>query len=272
MATDIDQANALFWNELCGSGLAAMLGIQDSSPESLAVYDKWYLDFYPYLLDRVPVRTMRGQQVLEVGLGYGTLGQKIAEAGSTYTGLDVAEKPVQMMNYRMQVQGLSGHAVQGSMLNCPFPDASFDAVVSIGCFHHTGDLQRCLDETWRVLQPGGRAFLMVYNQNSLRQWQKWPRETLRAALGDLGLGRGRSAADEAQRKAYDANLAGAAAPETVFTSIRQLKRMLRQFRRVKFHKENSDPLTVRGRTIPRTRLLSNVGRLLGLDIYFEAVK
>ena len=34
---------------------------------------------YPYLLRRVPVHTMRQKRVLEVGLGYGTLGQKIAE-------------------------------------------------------------------------------------------------------------------------------------------------------------------------------------------------
>src|SRR6185295_2793660 len=113
-----------------------------------------------------------GRRVLEVGLGYGTLGQKIVEAGAIYTGLDIAAGPVRMMQHRLSLQDLPGSVQQGSVLACPFPDESFDCVVSIGCFHHTGNARRALDETWRVLRPGGQAHLMVYNQFSLRQWLK----------------------------------------------------------------------------------------------------
>ena len=55
-------------------------------------------------------------------------------------------------------RGTPGQGRAGHMLECPLPDGSVDCVVSIGCFHHTGNLQRCIDETWRVLRPGGRAF------------------------------------------------------------------------------------------------------------------
>lgn len=68
------------------------------------------------------------------------------------------------------------------------PD-SLDYLVSIGCFHHTGDVQRCIDETYRVLKPGGRACIMVYNRFSCWQWVKWPATTFKALLHDAGLRR-----------------------------------------------------------------------------------
>ena len=76
----IDRENSAFWNELCGTIEARKLGITDSSKESLAKFDAWYLGFYPYLLPIVQPERMKGRKVLEIGLGYGTLGQQLAAA------------------------------------------------------------------------------------------------------------------------------------------------------------------------------------------------
>jgi SAM-dependent methyltransferase len=264
-----DRANAKFWDELCGTTFARQLGISDRSIESLERFDQAYMDLYPYLLKRVPVGRMQGKKVLEIGLGYGTLGQKIAEAGADYTGLDIAPGPVAMMNHRLAMQGLGGRAIQGSMLECPLTDASLDCVVSIGCFHHTGNVARCIDETWRVLKPGGYAYLMVYNAFSYRQWIKWPGHTLRAALAPAGGG----PATESQRRAYDFNSAGAAAPETVFVSRAQLRAMMARFSELSLVLENCEDLNFRGRTmLSRATLLPSLGALAGLDIYVSARK
>jgi len=268
----LNRANAEFWDELCGTSFARQLGIKDHSIESLRRFDEAYLDFYPYLLQRVPVSTMAGKSVLEVGLGYGTLGQKIIEAGADYTGLDVAQGPVDMLNLRVQIQGLSGRAIQGSMLNCPLADESVDVVVSIGCFHHTGSVERCIDETWRVLKLGGRAYFMVYNVFSYRQWLKWPKRTLHVALGRAHPA-GRPSASDAQRRAYDASTAGAAAPETAFVSTNGLRAMLTRFSDRRLWLENCDHITLRGRTlVPRRALFATLGRVAGLDIYVAATK
>lgn len=269
----IDRENAKFWNTLCGSGLAQSLGITDGSPASLKKFDDWYLDFYPYLLQHVPVGTMAGEDVLEVGLGYGTLSQQIAMAGARYNGLDIAEGPVEMVNSRFRQNGLNGKAVQGSMLQCPFPDASFDCVVSIGCFHHTGDTQKCLDETWRVLRPGGRAYLMLYNSFSLRQWKDYPLQTLRAWGREISGAKGNPQSSEAQRAHYDADMEGRAAPETQFFSVRQIESMMNRFSQVQCFKENCDDWIFNGRVLrKRADLLPTLGRWLGLDIYIQAVK
>ena len=173
----IDAANAEFWNELCGSHLATSLGIRDRSLESLRRFDEAYLDYYPYLVRYAKWPQLKGQKVLEVGLGYGTLGQKIAEAGAIYTGLDLAEGPVKMMNHRLRMQNLSGNSIRGNILNAPIQSGTLDYVISIGCFHHTGDVRGCIEQTFRVLKPGGTTILMLYNKFSYRQWLRWPKPT-----------------------------------------------------------------------------------------------
>lgn len=270
---DLTEANRRFWDELCGSALARSAGITDRTAASLAKFDEAYMAIYPYLLQRVPVADFGGLRVLEVGLGYGTLGQKIAQSCRSYTGLDIAYGPVQMMRHRLDLAGIAGEVVQGSVLEAPFPDSSFDRVVAIGCFHHTGDTQRCLDETWRLLRPGGTAHLMVYNRFSALQWKRWPGRTAAAWLTERGLGRWDTTATVEQRYHYDHDSAGAAAPETQFFSLWQLRRMLRRFSRVDLAKENFGNVAVRGRVvIPRHALLRTAGPLLGTDIYIRAEK
>ena len=113
--TEISKLNASFWDELCGSQLAKFLGIKDSSIESLKKFDDWYFDFYPYLYRHIPFENMKGKTVLDIGLGYGTVAQKLAEAGVGYMGLDIAQGPVSMANQRFAQNTLPGRAVQGSM-------------------------------------------------------------------------------------------------------------------------------------------------------------
>jgi SAM-dependent methyltransferase len=78
------------------------------------------------------------------------------------------------------LHGLRGAATQGSVLQAPFADASFERVVVIGCFHHTGDMQRAIDESCRMLRPGGRLTMMVYCGLSYRRWRLEPRGVERA--------------------------------------------------------------------------------------------
>jgi len=41
----------------------------------------------------------------------------------------------------------------------PFADASFDVVISQGAIHYAARKDRVIEEAWRVLAPGGEAFL-----------------------------------------------------------------------------------------------------------------
>ncbi|MCE5279251.1 MAG: class I SAM-dependent methyltransferase [Planctomycetaceae bacterium] len=263
----IDQQNRQFWQELCGSGLARHIGITDHSPESLRRFDAAYMDIYPYLLKHVC--GLEGRRVLEVGLGYGTLSQIIASQASFFRGLDISAAAAELVNTRLRIQGLRGEAICGSVLDIPFPEASFDVAVSIGCLHHTGNMQRAVDEIHRVLAPGGRAIIMVYNRFSLRQWKT-------RGLGLLAewfKGRPHENQQARVRAQYDASADGEAAPFTELFSRGDIRRVFSRFAEVRCRRENMDPMTRNGSVvIDRKKLLGLPARLLGLDWYITARK
>jgi SAM-dependent methyltransferase len=61
--------------------------------------------------------------------------------------------------------------LQGSVLDLPFPDASFDVVICSGVAHHTPDPDRAFRELTRVLRPGGLAFVSLYSfRHSAFEW------------------------------------------------------------------------------------------------------
>lgn len=269
--TDIDQSNASFWNDLCGSALARKLGVSDASIESLGRYDRWYFEYYPYLLPFVDVSSMAGKRVLEVGLGYGSLSQTIAESGAIYSGLDIASGPVDMVNHRLRQNRLRGRAVQGNVLRCPFDDQSFDVAVAIGSLHHTGNLSLALRELHRCVVPGGSLIFMVYNALSYRQWLRWPLFTFRHLLWSRGRSTERPTASEGQRFAYDADEKGNAAPETDFIAQAELPELLPgwQIEKVELHNVGYEgPL----RFLPRKLKLSMLDGLAGLDLYVRATR
>jgi SAM-dependent methyltransferase len=257
----VDAQNAAFWDTLCGWNLAQRAGITGRAEDDLRRFDELYLGFYPYLSGYV-AQDFGGKKVLEVGLGYGTLGELIASRNADYYGADIAEGPVAIMRRRLSWLGLpEDHAVQASVLELPFADATFDYVYSIGCLHHTGDLERSVQEVHRVLVSGGRAVVMLYNRHSLRRFRY---SVVRALHGR----RGKSLDDEL-RGIYDAHDSGEAAPHTDFVSRGEVRRLFRDFARVKIDVQNFDGYAF---GIKREWFLGNLARVVGLDLYIVADK
>jgi SAM-dependent methyltransferase len=262
----VSQRNAEFWDELCGSPLARVLDIRDASPGELVRFDAAYFALYPYLLGYFPSERVAGKRVLDVGLGYGTLAEALARRGADYHGLDIAPGPVEIVRHRLAgVPGARPEQVrQGSVLELPFPDASFDLVVSIGCLHHTGDLFGAIEEVRRVLRPGGDLVLMVYNRRSLRRLLAAPVAAVRHR------GR-RESAEEALRARYDGTADGTAPPHTDFVTAAEVRGLLHGMRGVRVDRRNIDHVRVGPRAISRERLMRlGVDRLLGLDLYATA--
>jgi SAM-dependent methyltransferase len=256
----IDRSNAEFWDTLCGWNMAVAAGITGRDPGDLRRFDQLYLSQYPYLERYVPA-LLSGKKVLEVGLGYGTLGQVIAERGADYTGADIAAGPVALMRERLKALELpEENAVQASVLELPFEDGAFDHVYSIGCLHHTGDLPRSVSEVHRVLKPGGRALVMLYNRHSLRRIAFGLRDRLSLSGDD---------AEEKMRQLYDAHQSGEPAPHTDFVSKADVRRLFDDFARVQIDVQNFDGFRW---GIRREWFLGNLARVVGLDLYITGDK
>lgn len=271
---DLDAKIASFWDTPCGTNALRAMGLSDSSPQSLSKFDDWYFSFYPYLLKHVPVPEMRNKKVLEIGLGMGSLGQRIAENGASYVGMDIAETPVRLLRARLERNNLPGEVIRGNILDSGLPDETFDHVVSIGCFHHTGNIPLAISETWRILKPGGQAHIMLYNLFSYRQWLTFPSGTFAALFRQLtGGAGGGTAANAKNRKMYDYNPDGQACPETALTSKSELRMLARGFSSCRIKAENihEHDNAIFG-FLGRKMSCRIFGALCGLDLYCTLVK
>jgi SAM-dependent methyltransferase len=104
-----------------------------------------------------------GGGVLDVGCGPGRLAVALAERGLAVTGLDLDPAMVERARSNAARATLAADLVPtftvGDVASLPFPDASFDAVVSTLSMHHWDDATAGLTEIARVLRPGGRALV-----------------------------------------------------------------------------------------------------------------
>lgn len=269
----VSERNAEFWDELCGSQLATYLGISDSSPESLRKFDDWYFNYYPYLFDHIRFDELKGKAVLEIGLGYGTVSQRLAEAGADYTGLDIAAGPVAMVNHRLAQAGLRGQAVQGSILAPDFSVESFDHIVAIGCLHHTGNLKLAIEQCRKLLRPGGSLIFMVYYAYSYRRFRMATASTLRNMVKEIFGYRGVvGVSADRERAAYDTGSDGVAAPHTDWISVRSLRDYCKEFSQFSAKIENIDQEVPFHKKSRSEILQTKWPRWIGLDLYATAVR
>jgi ubiquinone/menaquinone biosynthesis C-methylase UbiE len=127
-------------------------------------------EYAPWMAESLDYAGSRDRDVLDVGCGQGIDLAGYARNGARATGVDLTPRHVELARAHLAALGLEGTVVQGDAEDLPFPDASFDRVSSNGVLHHTPDMDRALAEIARVLRPGGRATVIVYNRRSLHYW------------------------------------------------------------------------------------------------------
>jgi SAM-dependent methyltransferase len=109
----------------------------------------------------------RGKRVLEVGCGMGCMAMNWALHGAQVTAVDLNPVAVAQTRRRFEIFGLAGEVQEVDGESLPFADRTFDYVYSWGVLHHTPGTKSAIDELHRVLKPGGRAGVMLYNRRSL---------------------------------------------------------------------------------------------------------
>ena len=131
--------------------------------QELDAYRFEKLDYLPRMVD---FSRYREQRLLEVGCGVGLDLARFAKNGAIVTGIDLAQVSIQLAKQNFQQQGLTGElsVMNGEALQ--FPEGSFDVVYAHGVLQYTNDAHRMIQEIHRVLKPGGRAIVMVYNRCS----------------------------------------------------------------------------------------------------------
>ena len=118
--------------------------------------------FYQDIADRVSSRVHKGN-VLDIGAGRGILVLKMTEKspGLKAYGIDISQKAIEAARAMARKAGLadSTHFDVGDVCSLPYEDDHFSLVVSTFSLHHWPDAIAGLNEIYRVLEPGGEAWI-----------------------------------------------------------------------------------------------------------------
>lgn len=129
----------------------------------------------PFIAEFARFEQTAGLSVLEVGVGAGTDHLRFARSGARLSGVDLTQAAIDLTTRRLGMEGFTSNLQVADAEALPFESDSFDVVYSWGVIHHTPDVPRAAREILRVLRPGGRYCVMVYNRRSLVALQTWLR-------------------------------------------------------------------------------------------------
>ena len=119
--------------------------------------------FYASVAADAATAAPKGGRVLDVGCGPGHLANRLArDHGLEVTGLDLDLMMIERARANAEPAVPAERRptfVVGGVAALPFPDASFDLVVSTLSMHHWADAKAGQVEIGRVLRPGGRALV-----------------------------------------------------------------------------------------------------------------
>ena len=101
--------------------------------------------------------------VLDLGCGSGRHTLFLTQQGFEVVGLDISPTGLRTTKTKLDSEKLSGHFTLADIIQLPFANAVFDAVISVRVIHHNriGLIQQTVNEIWRVLQPEGLVWITV---------------------------------------------------------------------------------------------------------------
>lgn len=115
-------------------------------PGALQLLDEWQISPESRLLD--------------IACGAGQIAIPAARAGLQATGIDIAPNWIEQARLRAAAEGLSVQFDEGDAEALPYPDASFEAVVSVVGAIFAPRPERVAAELVRVCRPGGRIIMV----------------------------------------------------------------------------------------------------------------
>ncbi len=108
-----------------------------------------------------------GKQVLDLGCAGGFMAEALAQRGAAVTGIDPAKEAIAAARAHADSSGLAIRYDVGVGEDLPYEHGAFDYVVCVDVLEHVADLQKVLDETYRVLKPGGVFLFDTINRNPI---------------------------------------------------------------------------------------------------------
>jgi demethylmenaquinone methyltransferase/2-methoxy-6-polyprenyl-1,4-benzoquinol methylase len=119
------------------------------------------------------VKPRRGEAILDMAGGTGDVAFRLAAHGARVTVADISAEMLEVGRERAKRRGVEDlHWSQENAEALSFPDRAFDACTIAFGIRNVTDVQRALEEAYRVLRLGGRFFCLEF---SATQWPGFDR-------------------------------------------------------------------------------------------------
>ncbi len=133
------------------------------------------------LCSMLGLTSLEGLTFLDVGSGSGLFSLAARQLGANVTSFDFDPESVRCTTELREHHYGPGSdeerwvVEEGSVLDEPYMRAlgQFDIVYSWGVLHHTGSMWRALDLVTKVVKPGGKLFIALYNDGGKSSDRWW---------------------------------------------------------------------------------------------------
>tara|TARA_B100000315_G_C14496243_1_gene550117 strand:+ start:335 stop:1186 length:852 start_codon:yes stop_codon:yes gene_type:complete len=125
-----------------------------------------------FILPVLEMIAARHTDIVEVGCGQGIDGLtfcSLLTQGSSYRGFDYSDESLaSAVEFAGLEDGLNvmPRFEKGNAEALHLEDNSVECIYSMGVLHHTPDTEQSIEEVFRILKPGGRAYIFLYNKFS----------------------------------------------------------------------------------------------------------
>ena len=137
------------------------------------VYDEWYETKLGKHVDSVEsecafnlLKIEKGMRVLDIGCGTGNFSIKLAKKGCKVTGIDLSDKMLDLAREKTAKKNLFIDYYNMSVYNIKFPTQHFDAIFSMATFEFVRDMEKAINEAFRVCKDKGQIMIGTINRDS----------------------------------------------------------------------------------------------------------
>ncbi len=162
----VDQASQDYWTRHNVTLHKTFANAQESTE-----YLQWRNAQYHLYEQLMPLSGFDGLSIVDYGCGPGhdLVGFATLSQPSRLTGLDISQTSLEQAKARLSLHNVGATLIQldASTVGIPMESGTVDYVHSSGVLHHTPRPDLILGEFLRILKPGGKCRIMIYNYESL---------------------------------------------------------------------------------------------------------